>query len=149
MLHKKLIESVKHHEGKVLNEQGLHKTYLDIFGNATIGYGILCENLTITDELATKWLMEHLESAQDALGFIPEYQDLDAVRRDVLVELAYNLGLSGLLSFVKMFAAIRAHDFKEASVQLLDSKYSKQVGKRARTLARRLRTGTWDDNDSL
>jgi len=148
VLHKKLIESVKQHEGQVLNEQGLHKAYLDIFDNLTIGYGVLCENLTVNDELATKWLMEHLESAQNGLGFIPEYQDLDAVRRDVLVELAYNMGLSGLLSFIKMFRAIREHDFKEASLQLLDSKYSKQVGKRARTLARRLRTGTWDEDDT-
>jgi len=138
MLHSKLVESVKKHEGLRLS------TYRDSLDVPTIGYGTNLLHLTITEELAEQWLLEKLGACQDALSLIPEYRNLDFVRRAVLVELAYNMGLAGLLTFTKMFASFRIKNFKASSRELLDSKYAAQVGNRAITLARRLRTGKWD-----
>ena len=142
MLHRDLIESVKLHEGLRLH------AYKDSLGYWTIGFGTLLEQLTISEEQAEKWLREKLEACQDALELIPEYHGLNRVRRDTLTEMAYNLGLNGLLKFVKMWAAIRAGDMEEASKQALQSKWASQTGYRAITLSRRLRTGKWGQSGS-
>jgi len=55
--------------------------------------------------------------------------------------MAYNLGVLGVMGFQRMWAAIYAKDYEEAARQMLNSKWSKQVGRRAVELAKIMRTG--------
>jgi lysozyme len=47
----------------------------------------------------------------------------------------FNLGLPRFLGFKKMIQALCEDDYAEAAEQMLDSLWSKQVGKRAKVLA--------------
>lgn len=67
---------------------------------------------------------------------------LDEVRRDVIAELGYQLGLTRLMRFRLMLAAMERRDYDSAATELLNSTYAReQVPKRANRLATQLRTG--------
>lgn len=66
---------------------------------------------------------------------------LNDARQNVMIDLAYNLGLPRLLGFRKMLAALERQDYETASVELLNSLYAKQTGRRAKRNAQILRTG--------
>ena len=84
---------------------------------------------------------------------IPAFFDVDEVRRAVLVDMAFNLGISRLLGFKKFLAALAIHDYETAAKEMLDSKWRRDVRGRACTLARMMETGelppfiTENDND--
>ena len=67
--------------------------------------------------------------------------DLDPVRRAVLVDMAFNLGLRGLLSFRRALAALKAGDCETCAVEMLDSRWAEQVGRRATRDAWIMRAG--------
>ena len=68
---------------------------------------------------------------------------MDDARLGVLIEMCYNLGLSGLAGFKKMLAAVEAGDYKKAAKEMLDSKWAFQVKGRAVELAKIMETGEW------
>jgi lysozyme len=47
------------------------------------------------------------------------------------------------MKFSNMWDAIEDEDWDEASDQMLDSRWAKQVGRRAHRLADAMRTGEW------
>ena len=55
--------------------------------------------------------------------------------------MAFNLGRSKFSRFVNMRKAIANGDWIEASAQALDSRWAKQVGRRANTIANMLKEG--------
>ena len=69
------------------------------------------------------------------------------MRHAVLLDMMFNMGPGRLRGFVKMRRALRRRDFDVAAVEMLDSKWSEQVGKktdqRAWRLARMMRTNEW------
>lgn len=69
------------------------------------------------------------------------WPQLDDVRRDVLTNMAFNLGMQRLVGFRNMLAAIKAGNYEIAAEELMDSRYATQVGARAQRLATMLRTG--------
>ena len=46
-----------------------------------------------------------------------------------MIELCFNLGLTGLLGFKKMIDALTRKNYPEAVKQLLDSRWATQIGK--------------------
>jgi hypothetical protein len=72
---------------------------------------------------------------------IPEYNDLDPVRKSSLLNLIYNLGPNGFLNFKKTRELLREGKYLEAGKELLNSTYAKQVGKRSTEVAQVLATG--------
>ena len=134
----KLIESIKHHEGCSLTP------YEDTEGILTIGYG---HNLRYGISLATanQILREDISKAIDSFWRLPfaVILNCNTERRRVLVEMLYNLGFERMLEFRKMLGALEASDFQLAADEMLDSKWARQVGQRAKTLADTMRTGVW------
>ena len=57
----------------------------------------------------------------------------------IIANMAFNLGITRLRKFKKMFTALNAGDYKTASEEGLDSKWAKQVYNRAKRLMNRLR----------
>ena len=53
----------------------------------------------------------------------------------------FNLGLVKVLKFMKMWACIKEKNWLGASMEMLDSKWHQQVGKRAKTLAYLMKIG--------
>ena len=70
--------------------------------------------------------------------------DLDPVRRAVIVNMIFNLGISKFLGFRKTLVYVRAGEYEKAAKEMLNSKWAGQVGRRATELAKMMRTGEYN-----
>ena len=73
------------------------------------------------------------------------FRDLDDVRKDAMVDIAFNLGITRLRLFNRALAAMAVGNYKEASTEFLDSKWAKQVGSRALELTDMIASGEYVD----
>ena len=122
------LELIKEHEGLRL------KMYEDSVGIPTIGYGHNL-NRPISEEAANQILKDDVQTAVlDAASF-GWFHDLNDVRKAVIIDMMYNLGLTRFKKFQRMDKAIRDGDYELAAYEMLDSKWARQVGSRAEDLA--------------
>jgi lysozyme len=68
-------------------------------------------------------------------------ENINEIRAEALVNMAFNLGKTKLLKFRKMIAAIRRNDWLEAAYQAQNSAWYGQVGNRAKRIVKELATG--------
>jgi lysozyme len=68
-------------------------------------------------------------------------EDLDAVRQLILMDMAFNMGVPRLNKFKNMWAAVHKGDFDTAAVEMLDSRWAKQVKSRATKLSEAMKSG--------
>lgn len=85
-------------------------------GNATIGFG---DNVQAGWSLwkARQVLRVDIQEVALTLNEQPWYISLNAARRSVMLDVGFNDGVGGLLSFHLMIAAIEAQNWAEASSQ--------------------------------
>lgn len=109
-------------------------------GNLTIAEGVNLE--TGLDDAEIAWLTQHRLSLVDAqIQQYDWYARTDPVRQSALLDLAFNLGINGLLHFPKMLSAVLAKDWPTAAAELRNSKANKQEPRRIDILARILEGG--------
>jgi lysozyme len=138
---------------QLLRDEGLRlKPYQDTVGKLTIGVGRNLDDKGISKEEAMYLLGGDISEVEVHLDKqLPWTKNLDRVRYYVLVNLAFNMGISGLLQFKRTLAAIKDQRWEDAATYLLESKYADQTdgkldgidGARALRLAEQLRTGEW------
>ncbi len=135
----RLIEQLKRHEGLKL------KPYKCSAGKLTIGYGRNIEDKGISEVEAEDMLYHDIKETESELvsKLTLIMDELNMARRDVLINMAFNMGVSGLFKFKKMLSALTISDYGEASLQMLDSKWARQVGVRADELAEQMRVGVY------
>ena len=75
------------------------------------------------------------------------FSDLDDVRKDAMIDIAFNLGASRLRGFKRALAAMEAADYKTAAIEFLDSRWAKQVGGRALELTDMIESGEYAIED--
>ena len=75
----------------------------------------------------------------DANSTIPNLSSHPIPVQEAIMDMAYNMGVATLGKFKKMIAAINAKNYKKAADEMLDSTWSKQVGRRAIALAEMVR----------
>ena len=126
-------------------DEGLRlHAYKDSVGVLTIGYGHNLEAHGITEAVASAILAEDIDRARaDVLTRIPVSMALDEIRRDALINMAFNLGIVGLLRFTALLGALEQQDWPAAAQAMLDSKWARQVGERAHRLADQMRDGSY------
>lgn len=73
----------------------------------------------------------------------PWVAGLIPARQAVLYDMAFNMGIGGLASFVNTLRMIKEDDYAGAARNMLLSKWARQVGKRAIRLSRQMETGEW------
>ena len=118
------------------------KGYRDAVGKWTVGWGHNIEDRPISRRAADIILEDDIDGTKaELLVYLPWYAGLDEVRRAVIVDMAFNMGVGGLMSFKKALTALRAHQYNTAAEEMLDSKWSQQVGARAQRLALVMRQG--------
>ena len=134
----KLKKQLIKHEGMVL------KPYQCTAGKLTIGVGRNLEAKGISKPEALEMLYNDINEIFDRLRDAwPKIILLDDVRTNVLVNMAFNMGVAGLMKFSKMFNALALTDYEQAAKEMLDSKWAKQVGDRAIELAEQMKTGQY------
>lgn len=73
----------------------------------------------------------------------PWFDNLDEVRQLVIVDMIYNMGAATFAQFHMMHAALLAHDYKQAALEMKNSSWHTQVGTRAVRLELIMETGIW------
>ena len=143
-IHDKLCRQLKRDEGIRL------KPYEDSVGKLTIGVGRNLSDKGISMSEAILLLASDVaEASGDLLKALPWMANLgpirseDEARRGAFINLTFNMGINGLLSFINMLGYARNHQWDKVAEHLLKSKYAEQVGDRAVRLAEQLRTGVW------
>ena len=129
--------------GLLQSDEGLRlKPYHCTAGKLTIGYGRNLEDRGIT-EAEAEYLLENdvSEIYEDLAEIYDFFTHLSPMRKAVLIDMAYNLGLGGLNKFQNMIKAIDDGDYSTAASEMLDSRWASQVGDRAERLAKLMRTG--------
>lgn len=114
--------------------------YVDTAGHLTIGYGFNVD-AGISQYAATALLQAQTQECASTVAGFWWAQGLDDIRMSVVVELAFNNGVNGLLRFPKMLAAIGAKDWATAQKELLDSDAARALPNRYQSLSQILLTG--------
>ena len=121
---------LKLHEGVML------KAYKCTGDKTTIGVGRNLDDVGITEEEAEYLLQNDIDRVIVSLRReLPWIEQLDEVRQRVLYDMAFNLGIAGLLQFKKTLKAVKDGDYEQAGRMMLDSKWATQVGKRSDRLS--------------
>ena len=127
-----VIESLKQEEGF----DGM--PYKDTLGIPTIGYGT---KLPLTEEEAELLLKHRLDKKiLEISEKEPFFLDLPQKAQEVIANMAYQLGVEGVLKFKKMWAALKKGDYQKAADEMLDSKWATQTPNRAKRLAEIMRS---------
>lgn len=136
-----LVDQLRRDEGEVLH------AYQDSLGFWTIGVGILIDARKgggITAEESALLLSNRLKAKDSELRVaLPWFEQLDRVRQAALLNMAYQLGVAGVLKFPNMLAALKEQRWHDAESHALDSAWAKQTPARAGRVAKQLRTGEW------
>lgn len=114
-------------------------------GKITIGYGRNLQDVPLVKDEALFLLNRQLNlvinQTLDKLGFL--YDKLNEARKAVLIDMAYNMGINGLLTFKNFLFALENDNFDLAAAEMIKSKWWNQVGKRAIRLRKMILTGEW------
>jgi len=99
-----------------------------------VSYDNLCAgSIALTDAHIFQLFREDIEQAKkDAKAFFFKFNDLSDVRKVILIDMAFNLGLTNLSGFKKFLAALNKQDWNNAADEMVNSKWYQQVGKRGR-----------------
>lgn len=130
-----LLSWIKSHEGFRAHP------YQDTEGFTTIGYGRNLSQLGISHEEAEMLLDNDILRCKQELSPFLWYYGQPPNVRDALVNMCFNLGITKLLGFKRMIAALENKDYTKASIEALDSRWAQQVHQRAVDVATMIREG--------
>lgn len=129
------------------NEEGkVRYAYKDSKGIWTIGVGfnIDKDHNGGLDDTEISFILQHrIDKASAAvLKRFPFLVTLDDTRHDIIVQMAYQMGVDGLAAFIHFMEAVSQHNWVVASKEMMDSKWAKvDSPARAARLSKRMLTG--------
>lgn len=133
-----------------IDEGVKYEVYLDHLGLPTCGIGHLIKNTDpehglpvgaeIPEERVNELFEEDLKVTVDECKLIyNDFDDLPEEVQHIIANMMFNMGRPRLSRFHKMKQAVDNRDWQEASVQMKDSRWYKQVTNRAERLCERMR----------
>ena len=142
-----LIENIKAHEGF------RDRIYKDSVGKPTVGYGFLVSALSPDELKLNGGRVEPMsrETAEKILNLkifklqkrvfqcLPWLESKSEGAQDTLIEMAYQLGLAGLLGFRHTLGCIEAGDYAQAARNLRASLLYRQTPRRVEDYIRGLK----------
>jgi len=136
-----IIDLLRKHEGVS------RYVYEDHLGNATIGVGRCVQTnigLGLSDDEIDYLLNNDIGRCVNELRHaFPWFMGLNIARKDALISMCFNLGMTRLRGFKLALDAMARKDFEEAAEEFMDSLWSKQVGIRAFELTEMIRAGDY------
>jgi len=136
-----IIDQLRRDEGEVLH------AYTDSRGYTTIGVGVCIDarvNCGITkaeSDILTQNRVDRITTQLEQQ--LPWFAELDAARQGAITNMAYNMGVEGLLKFRQTLEYIQQGNYEAAAAEMLHSVWAQQVGDRAQRLSEQIRTGEW------
>ena len=101
-------------------------------GYTSIGIGRNLDTRGITEDEAMYLLNNDIDSVfKDLDKHLAIWRSYPLKAQYVFIDLCFNLGIHTLLSFRKTLAFCELGEWEKAAAELLNSKYAKQVGRRA------------------
>lgn len=139
-----IIDQLKRDEG------WKHSVYQDIFGYWTIGCGVMVDARKGggLDDEEIAWILQHRVDALKVklrTALAPWFDSAGDARQGALVNMAYQMGVDGLLEFHDTLKACSEGRWKDASRHALQSDWAseEQTPERAKRVAKQLETGQW------
>ena len=132
---KDLINRIKHHEGY------RSRVYKCTEGYDTIGYGFAIKDLELDEDMAEEILLQKLEKLIKRVR--AKFDWLDDVPHEVqgvLVEMAYQMGLSSVCKFKRALKFMQHQNWERAADEMLMSKWHRQTPNRAKELSNIIRS---------
>jgi lysozyme len=133
---------------QLLREEGSEScAYQDSLGYWTIGVGRLIDarkgDGLSQDEI--EYLLDNdIRKITDKVhNTLPWISKLNEPRRAVLIGMAFQMGVRGLLQFKRTLGSIEDGQYFEAAIEMLQSEWAKQTPERANRLAAQMETGEW------
>ena len=125
-----LLKSIK------INEGFKPRVYKDTLGIDTIGYGFAIKDLHLDEDLSEEILKRKVNKLIKRIyktfdWFINMPEDV----QEVVVEMCYQMGVSGFSKFKKTIKLLSEKQFTDASTEMLDSLWAKQTPIRALKLS--------------
>ena len=140
-LNNELIVQLRRQEGEVLH------AYYDPLGYLTIGVGRLIDKRKgggITNVESAFLLNNDIErirrEVNDSLPWVPM---LSPARQGVLYNMAFQLGVDGLLGFRNTLTMIEQGQYEKAALAMLNSKWAGQTPERALEMSNQMRLDRW------
>jgi len=127
----------------ILDEGYSYKVYKDSEGNNTIGIGHLIEpsdgmneDTVIGEELIEQlYIIDIVQAEDDCEAIFNNWEMLPVTVQHVLLNMAFNMGRSRLSGFVNMIAAVHVANFRRAGMDMMDSKWHRELVIRPARLA--------------
>jgi lysozyme len=125
------------------------ETYEDHLGFLTLGVGHLVletdpefkqpVGTPVSEERIRDCLNKDIDTVCNELDRnLHWWRGLNDNKQRVMVNMCFNLGYPRLSKFKNFLAAMQKNDFETAAVEMMDSKWANQVGKRAERLKQRV-----------
>lgn len=135
------IKQLREEEGEVLH------AYQDHMGFWTIGVGRLIDKRKgggLTKEESAYLLANDIAKVERELDSrLSWWRTINDARQAVLLGMAFQMGIGGLLGFKNTLKMIQAGDWQGAANGMLSSLWARQTPSRARRMSDQMRTGEW------
>jgi lysozyme len=118
--------------------------YGDARGVLTVGYGFNLASDGLNEQESSVVL--HIRAWNryvELLTTLPWVHKLDDARQGVLLNMAYNLGVAGLLEFKRTLELVQAGAYTLAADEMRKSKWADEVPRRAHRLLVQMESGVW------
>ena len=140
----KLREEIKYDEGSV------NEIYLDHLGLATFGIGHLVTEwdeeygwevgTPVSEDRCNEVFDTDIQIVlSDCDKLYPDFNDLPEEVQRIIANMMFNMGRPRLSKFKGMKAGVDARDWNKAADEMVDSRWYRQVTKRADRLVERMR----------
>jgi lysozyme len=88
-------------------------------------------------------LQYDIQVAKTQLVKLKWFTELNDVRKDVIVDMVFNLGMTRFMAFKATIKLLEKKDYEGAAAEMVNSKWADQVGDRAMELASMMVTGKY------
>lgn len=103
---------------------------------------VLDGNTRLTDEqIQELYKLDMNDAIEDARANVKGFDALSDVRKRVVSEMVFNLGINNFRTFRKTIKHLEDVEFQSAADEMLNSRWATQVGIRATRLSRMMQTG--------
>jgi lysozyme len=125
-----------------IDEGRKSRIYKDTVGKITGGVGRNLTDVPFSDDEIDLMLTNDINKVCVLLDDkLPWWRNLSDRRQQVLANMAFNLGVNGLLGFKNTLSVMQAGQYDLAAEGMLTSKWASQVGNRAIRLAQMMKEG--------